>query len=100
MTTLHILNASPVQSTQLNSCLRVLTDDDGIVLCGEAVQLLRKGSIALRKLLDFDGSYRLYALSEDIQARGIDTKRMPVTMLDYPDFVALCVDYTRVNSWT
>ncbi len=38
MTTLHILNASPVQSTQLNSCLRVLTDDDGIVLCGEAVQ--------------------------------------------------------------
>ena len=100
MTTLHILNASSAQTTQFNSCFRVLADDDGIVLCGEAVQLLRKGSSALRQLLNSDGSYRLYALREDVQARGIDTKKMPVTMLDYPDFVALCVDYTRVNSWT
>lgn len=100
MTTLHILNSSPTQTTQLTSCLRVLADDDGIVFCGEAVQLLRKDSSALRQLLDSDGSYSLYALREDVQARGIDTKRMPVTMLDYPDFVALCVDYTRVNSWT
>ncbi len=100
MTTLHILNASPLQSAQFNSCFRVLADDDGIVLCGEAVQLLRKDSSALRQLLNSDDSYRLYALREDVQARGIDTKRMPVTMLEYSDFVALCVDYTRVNSWT
>ncbi len=100
MTTLHILNASAAQDTQLSSCLRVLSANDGIMLCGEAVQALRAGSVAAQKLLNCEQTYRLYALQEDVQARAIDTAEMPVTLLDYPAFVALCVDYTRVNSWT
>lgn len=100
MTTLHILNASPAQSTQLSSCMRVLSDDDGIVLCGEAVNVLRDGNQALSQLIDSDRAYCLYALKEDVRARAIDTKKMPITLLDYADFVALCVDYSRVNSWT
>lgn len=97
MTTLHILNASPSTATQLKSCLRVVSSGDGIVLCGEAVQALRAGSVALQAC---ERGYRLYALQEDVQARGIDTATMPVTLLDYSAFVALCVDYARVNSWT
>lgn len=100
MTTLHILNASSAQATQLSSCLRVLSDDDGIVLCGEAVNVLRAGNQALQQLIDSDQAYCLYALKEDVLARGIDTKKMPITLLDYAEFVALCVDYSRVNSWT
>lgn len=100
MTTLHILNASSAQTTQLTSCLRVLSDDDGIVLCGEAVNVLRVGNQALQLLIDSDRAYCLYALEEDVLARAIDTKKMPITLLNYADFVALCVDYTRVNSWT
>mgnify|MGYP000856609170 CR=1 FL=1 len=100
MTTLHILNASPSTATQLKSCLRVVSSGDGIVLCGEAVQALRAGSVAAQQLQACERGYRLYALQEDVQARGIDTATMPVTLLDYPAFVALCVDYARVNSWT
>ncbi len=48
MTTLHILNASPSTATQLKSCLRVVSSGDGIVLCGEAVQALRAGSVAIK----------------------------------------------------
>lgn len=100
MTTLHILNASPAHTTQLNSCLRVLSAGDGIVLCGEAVQALRAGSAAVEQLLDCNRTFHLYALEEDMSARAVDIGDMPVSLLDYPAFVALCVDYTRVNSWT
>lgn len=100
MTTLHILNASPAQTTQLDSCLRVLSAEDGVLLCGEAVQALRAGSAALQQLQNCDRSYRLYALEEDVLARAINIADLPVTLLDYPAFVALCVEYARVNSWT
>lgn|SRR5690554_5616707 len=100
MTTLHILNATPAQTTQLSSCLRVLSAGDGIVLCGEAVQALRADSVAAQQLLNADREYLLYALEEDVLARGIDTQALPVILLDYPAFVALCVAYSRVNSWT
>lgn len=100
MTTLHILNAAPTQTTQLSSCLRVLSAGDGIVLCGEAVQALRAGSVAAQQLFSTEREYRLYVLQEDVLARAIDTQGLPLTLLDYPAFVALCVDYSRVNSWT
>ena len=45
-------------------------------------------------------SCKVYALEEDVLARGIDKQALPVTLLDYPAFVALCVDYSRINSWT
>ena len=100
MTTLHILNAAPTQTTQLSSCLRVLSAGDGIVLCGEAVQALRAGSVAAQQLQGIDPSCKLYALEEDVLARAIDAEALPVTLLDYPAFVALCVDNSRINSWT
>lgn len=100
MTTLHILNASPAQTTQLSSCLRLLSAGDGIVLCGEAVQALRVGNAAAEQLLNCDRIFQLYALEEDVLARAIAIDHIEITLLDYPAFVALCVDYARVNSWT
>lgn len=100
MTTLHILNAAAAQSTQLQSCLRLLSAEDGILLCGEAVQALRAQSLAAQQLLACEQTYALYVLEEDVLARGIDATAMPVTLVDYPAFVALTLTYTRVNSWT
>ena len=100
MTTLHILNAAPTQTSQLSSCLRVLSAGDGIFFCGESVQALRAGSVAAQQLQGIDHAYKLYALEEDVLARAIDAEALPVTLLDYPAFVALCVDNSRINSWT
>jgi tRNA 2-thiouridine synthesizing protein B len=77
-----------------------LSVEDAVVLCGEAVQALRIGSEAAKQLQACDRAYRLYALEEDVCARAIDLADLPVTLLDYPAFVALCVEYARVNSWT
>ncbi|MCK9533485.1 MAG: sulfurtransferase complex subunit TusB [Pseudomonas sp.] len=100
MTTLHVLNASPSNAAQLSSCLRLMSAGDGLMLCGEAVQALRDGSAAAQQLLGGERAYQLYALEEDVLARGIDAAALSVTLVDYPAFVALCVDYARVNSWT
>lgn len=100
MTTLHILNASPTASSQLRSCLRVAAAQDAILFTGEAVQALRTGSVALQQLCAGAQEYRLYALQEDITARAIEVGELPVTLVDYPAFVALSIASTRVNSWT
>lgn len=100
MTTLHILNAAPTHNSQLSSCLRMVSSGDAILLCGEAVQTLRSGSAAAEQLLACQQKYHLYALQEDVAARAIDTAQLAVTLVDYPEFVALTVKYTRVNSWT
>lgn len=100
MTTLHIVNAAPAHNTQLSSCLRVLAENDAVLLCGEAVQALRSGSAAAQQLLDSEQKHHLYALEEDVQARGIDTAQLPVTLVDYPAFVGLTLEYARVMSWT
>lgn len=102
MTTLHILNAAPTHNSQLTSCLRMVSSGDAILLCGEAVQALRVGSAA-QQLLEKQPNYQLYALQEDVEARGIDpagAAQLALTLVDYPEFVALTVKYTRVNSWT
>ncbi|HZJ94268.1 MAG TPA: sulfurtransferase complex subunit TusB [Thiopseudomonas sp.] len=98
MTTLHILNAAPAQNAQFNSCLRVVSPGDGILLCGEAVHALRVGSAAQQQL-EQRANYQLYALQEDVKARAIDAEQSRVTLVNYPEFVALTVKYTRVNSW-
>ncbi|NLZ79883.1 MAG: sulfurtransferase complex subunit TusB [Gammaproteobacteria bacterium] len=100
MTTLHILNTSPTASTQFSSCLRLISAGDAILLTGEAVQALRDGSVGAQALSSTNALCRLYALEDDVQARGIDTTHIGVTVIDYPAFVALCVEHTRVNSWT
>lgn len=102
MTTLHILNASPTASSQLRSCLRVAAAQDAILFTGEAVQALRTGSAALKQLCAgaHAQEYCLYALQEDIEARAIEVGELPVTLVDYPAFVALSIASTRVNSWT
>lgn len=100
MTTLHIMNAAPTHNTQLNSCLRVLAENDGVLLCGEAVQALRGGSAAAQQLLGCEQKYHLYALAEDVQARAIDTTQLAVILVDYPAFVGLTLEYARVISWT
>jgi tRNA 2-thiouridine synthesizing protein B len=96
MATLHVISSSSYADSRLNSCLRLLGPDDGLLLCGEAVQALRPGSAVQQRLLQLP-SAQLYALSDDCQARGL--ANTPVKQIDYPGFVALSLAYHRVNTW-
>jgi tRNA 2-thiouridine synthesizing protein B len=74
----------------------MLGADDGILLCGEAVQALRSGTEIAARLAAL-ASANLYALAEDFQARGLQAGT--VNQLDYPAFVELSLAYDRVNTW-
>ncbi|MNC79619.1 Protein TusB [compost metagenome] len=41
---------------------------------------------------------RLFALEEDLQARAISVGN-DTQVIDYPAFVALSLNYDKVNSW-
>jgi tRNA 2-thiouridine synthesizing protein B len=82
MSTLHVISHSPFGDNRLSSCLRLLGSADGLLLCGDAVYALQPGSAPLASL----------------QARAIGTDDN-IRAIDYPAFVALSLDYDKVNSW-
>jgi tRNA 2-thiouridine synthesizing protein B len=98
MATLHVVSHSPFSDGRLNSCLRVLGSQDGLLLCGDAVHGLQRGSAAWEKLQRAATHGQLYALQEDVSARAIqlDPQVKPV---DYPGFVQLSLNFDKVNTW-
>ena len=98
MATLHILSHSPFADSRLASCLRLLSADDGLLLTGDAVYALQPDTANLQALQLMPASVALYALDEDLAARGIQPPQR-VQVMDYPGFVELCTRYAKVNSW-
>ena len=97
MKTLHVLSSSPFSDDRLSSCLRLLGNGDGLLLCGDATYAVQTGTQHAEALAALQ-SVALYALDEDIQARGL----MPaadIQQVDYPGFVALACQFSKVNTW-
>ena len=98
MTTLHIVSSSPFSDDRLSSCLRLLGSGDGLLLCGDATYATQPGTIYAESLSALGDGIALFALDEDIQARGLQpTGRLQ--QVDYPGFVALACRFSKVNSW-
>lgn len=98
MATLHILSHSPFADSRLLSCLRLLGANDALLLTGDATYALQPNTANLQALQLLPAGIALYALSEDLAARGLQAPER-VQAVDYPGFVELCTRYTRVNSW-
>jgi len=99
MSTLHLLSHSPVGDDRFDSCLRLLGNEDAILLSGEAVQALRTSTHPRQCLEQLPEGIALFALEEDVAARAIGSPPTRIKLLDYPGFVTLCVQYDKVNSW-
>lgn len=96
MSTLHVLSHSPFGDNRLASCLRVLGDQDALLLCGDATYALRPGTLAFEKLLG--GSLKLFVLVEDVMARALQVPEW-AEAIDYPTFVELSIQHDKVNTW-
>ncbi|MCQ2029986.1 sulfurtransferase complex subunit TusB [Stutzerimonas zhaodongensis] len=99
MATLHLLSHSPFSDSRLSSCLRVLSADDALLLSGDAVYALQHGTDHRRALELMPESIALFALEEDLAARGMDSLPLRLQQVDYEGFVELCCRYDRTNSW-
>ena len=75
MSTLHVISHSPFGDNRLSSCLRLLGSQDALLLCGDAVYALQPDSAPLKALQAAGLASRLFALDEDLQARGIHRRR-------------------------
>ena len=99
MGTLHLLSHSPFNDSRLDSCLQLLGNGDGLLLSGDAVYVLQPGNDALPELQKQPDEVAIFALQEDLQARGLTVIPARVKAIDYATFVELCIRYSRVNSW-
>ncbi|AEF22466.1 sulfurtransferase complex subunit TusB [Pseudomonas fulva] len=97
MKTLHVLSSSPFSDDRLSSCLRLLGNGDGLLLCGDATYAAQPGTQYAEALTVLQG-VALYALDEDIQARGLKPAA-DIQRVDYPGFVALACQFSKVNTW-
>lgn len=99
MSTLHVLSHSPFGDDRFTSCLRLLGEHDALLLSGEAVQALRQSTAPFEQLEALPAGITLFALEEDVAARALGALPSRITPLDYPGFVALCIQHDKVNSW-
>ena len=85
MAALHLVN----RPTALSACLEVAHPEDGILLIQDAIYA---------GVNDFDR--RLFAIDEDVRARGLQDRLHPSTELaSYADFVDLVVAHHPIVSW-
>ena len=91
MSTLHVLSHSPFTDSRLDSCLRVCGAEDAILLCGDGAYALHKAALQAKAV-------KVYVLAEDMQARNLPLPDW-ADSVDYPGFVQLSIDYSKVNTW-
>lgn len=101
MSTLHTINKSPYAHSTLTSCLRVCTERDGILLLEDGVfgaTTSAPGADELQMLSQ--RGVKIFALMNDIKARGLEGKVAPnISLIDYNAFVQLTLDHRCVQSW-
>lgn len=96
MSSLHTINKSGIHSA-LQSCLRVAQANDSLLLIEDGVYLVKHMAHASVK-----AGIALYALREDLQARGFSETELPtdIKAIGYDDFVALVCKHQRSVNWT
>ena len=94
---LHTLSRSPWQH-DISAQLRLVSEGDDLLLLSDGVIAALEGS----RFLDLlnEAPISLYALREDIEARGLSGQiSSSVVRVSYTDFVRLTVKHTRQLTW-
>lgn len=95
---LHIINKSPYDRPSLDSALK--TGEGAILLIEDGVYAAAKGGKVEAKMKDAMGKFKFYALTQDLEARGMADRLMDgVTAVDYAGFVDLVAEYKTNQSW-
>jgi tRNA 2-thiouridine synthesizing protein B len=102
MPTLHTVNKSPFERNSLESCLSLCKPDASVLLIEDAVVgALQNTSVSKQILEAMASGVKVYALNEDLEARGLPPGRLinQISIVDYAGFVDLAAENTAVQSW-
>ncbi len=95
---LHIINKSPYDRPALDSALE--TGEGTILLIEDGVYAVAKGGVEEGKIKGAMGKFKFYALTADLEARGISDRLMDgITTVDYAGFVDLVAENKTCQSW-
>jgi tRNA 2-thiouridine synthesizing protein B len=100
MSTLHTINKSPFDRNSLDSCLRVISDNDAILFIEDGVYAATGTSFS-DAVKAAANSHSVYVLGPDLSARGMKEDGIVegVKVVDYEGFVDLVTENDKVNSW-
>jgi len=97
---LHTVNKSPFEKNSLDSCLRMAKAGSSILLIEDGVYAATKNTSVSDRVQGVMADITVYALEEDVKARGIADKLMDgVKLVDYAGFVDLAADNDQVSAW-
>ncbi len=101
MAVLHTTNKSPLQTRDLESCLRLTRPGCGILLLEDAVYGALKSAEGSDMLAEAAKDRRIYVLGPDLAARGFTPEELiaGVTVVDYGGFVDLVAEHHHVQAW-
>ena len=94
--TLHTFSLPPGELLQ--DCLRLISDQDSLLLVGDGVYAAVLGNNSLDRLKSLDCN--IYALEEDCDLAGVTSKIAPeVEVVDYSYFVILSEQHEKHIPW-
>ena len=100
MAMLHTVNKSPFEKDSLNSCLRLSLDGSSILLIEDGIYAALEGTSVSDSVKEAMKTKKVYALQEDVNARGMQSKVMDgIEQVDYAGFVNLVTEHDKVESW-
>lgn len=94
MNTLHTLNKAPSFTALFEQLMQTTQTGDAIILIENGCYYCLD-SIINRRIQDI----QVYALKDDLNARGIPYENSDANVIDYPEFVALCAQFDKVINW-
>ena len=95
MSSLHTIARSPI-SNLLGSCTPLLAQNDALLFLEDGVIYASRADL----IGAIPGKRKLYALKEDVIARGLQNKIVDtVEVISTRKFVALCCDHDKVVNW-
>ncbi len=100
MKTLHIVNKSPEKPSIMERCLNFSSKGDSLLLIEDAAYFALPSTISkITSRLDAL-QIKIYALEEDLVARGINKKiHGSIQIVNYEGFVELTTTHNKSSSW-
>lgn len=96
---LHIINKSALTNGTLDSCLRVATSGE-ILLIEDAVYAATSGGATEAKMREAMNRFKVHVLLPDLEARGMADRLLDgVNGVDYGGFVDLVAANKNCQSW-